>query len=142
MKKIILLMFLSLMCFTCCKTSQKAASKNLPLCGTQWNLLAIEQEAITEDNTTQPYIIFDTEGNFHGNLSCNDFMGTYWTRKQQMHMEYTGATKKLCPKMEVEKNFLKALKMDITDYTIDGSILVISNGSKEIMRFQGTTPEE
>ncbi|MCR4965301.1 MAG: META domain-containing protein [Bacteroidales bacterium] len=142
MKKIIPLMFVCLMCFTCCKTSKKAASTDMPLCQTQWNLVAIEQEALTEESPAQPYIMFDADGHFYGNLGCNEFQGTYYQRKQKMKMEYTGATKKLCQKMEVEKAFMKALKSDINNFNIVGNVLVLSNGSEEIMRFEGTTPKD
>lgn len=142
MKKIIPLMFVCLMCFTCCKTTKKAASNDMPLCGTQWNLVDIEQTPLPEKLPVQPYIIFDEDGGYHGNLGCNEFMGTYYQNKQKMKMEYSGATKKLCKDMEIEKAFLKALKASINNFYIDGNTLILSEGSKEILRFEGTTPTE
>ena len=142
MKKIIPLMFVCLMCFTCCKTTKKAASGDMPLRQTQWNLVAIEQNAISEDSPTQPYLIFGDDGQFYGNLGCNDFQGTYYQRKQSLKLEYTGSTKKLCSKMEVERDFMKALKKDIQEFTIDGNLLILTDGSKEILRFEGTAPKE
>ncbi|MBO4488957.1 MAG: META domain-containing protein [Bacteroidales bacterium] len=142
MKKIIPLMFICLMCCTCCKTTKKAASGDMPLCQTQWNLVTIEQEALSGKSSVQPYIMFDAEGNFYGNLGCNDFQGTYYQRKQKIKLEYSGATKKLCKDMEVEKAFMKALKSEIDNFTIAGNVLILSDGSKEIMRFEGTAPTE
>ena len=142
MKKIIPILCIGLMCFNCCKTTKKAASNDMPLCGTQWNLVDIEQNPLPEMLPIQPYIIFDEEGGYHGNLGCNEFRGTYYQDKQKIKLEYSGATKKLCKDMEIEKAFLKALKASVNNFSIDGSTLILSDGSKEIMRFEGTTPSE
>ena len=37
---------------------------------------------------------------------------------------------------------MKALKKEIHDFTIEGNILILSDGSKEILRFEGTAPKE
>lgn len=142
MKRIIPILCISLMCFTCCKTTKKAASNDMPLCQTQWNLITIEQEGLSGKSPVQPYIMFDAEGKFYGNLGCNEFQGTYYQNKQKIKLEYSGSTKKLCKNMEDEKAFMKALKSEVNNFNIEGNVLILSDGSREIMRFEGTVPTE
>lgn len=121
-----------------CKTNKKMSEANaLPLCETHWDLVSIEGKTInTEMYTTQPYIKFDTLNKYTGNLGCNVFFGTYYQKRQKLELEYQGATKKLCPNMAAENEFLKALKKDINNYSIDGTTLTLYSGKKEIVKFE------
>lgn len=122
-----------------CKTNKKVADVNsLPLCETHWDLISIEGQSIDEKTfTTNPYIIFDTLGKYTGNLGCNIFFGTYFQKKQKIELEYGGATKRLCPKMDLENKFLNTLKKDISNYSIEGKTLILYAGKTEIAKFEG-----
>jgi heat shock protein HslJ len=125
--------------FCGCKTSKKGVSNdNLPLVGTQWNLVAIEGVEIGNDFALRPFLKFDSANNINGNLGCNTLFGTYTVnKKQKMNIEFQGATKRLCQQMSVERQFLKALKRDIDRYQIQGSELILFEEEFEIMRFSG-----
>ncbi len=122
-----------------CKTSKKGvANDNLPLVGTQWNLVAIEGIDIGHDFALRPFITFDSAGNIHGNLGCNSLFCTYSAnKKQKMNIEFQGATKRLCQQMGVERRFLNALKRDINRYTIQNTELTLFEEDIEILRFSG-----
>lgn len=141
MKKLIIpVMVIALLgLFFGCKTTKKGVSNdNLPLVGTQWNLVAIEEIEIGHDFALHPFLTFDSAGNIHGNLGCNTLFGTYSiNKKQKMTIEFQGATKRLCQQMSVERKFLKALKRDINHYFIQGNELYLFEGDNEIMRFTG-----
>ena len=122
-----------------CKTSKKSVAKEqYPLVGTQWNLTRLDGAEIGADFALRPFITFDTAGAVQGNLGCNSFFGTYSVnKKHKMTLEFEGATKRLCKQMEVEKQFMQALKRDITRYEIEGEELILFAGDKEVMRFTG-----
>ncbi len=138
MKKIIPLVMLTLVCFACCKSTKKATSEDMPLQNTKWMLISLFQEGIPDKLPAQPFIIFDEESNFSGNLGCNDFMGTYYQHKQKLTLSYTGSTRKLCENMETERAMLKALKSDIDNFSISGPTLILLQGNQEIMRFEAS----
>lgn len=139
-KTVYSLMALSLILVCCCcKTSKKnVKSEKFPLIGTQWNLVALNGEEITNEFALRPFITFDSAGAIQGNLGCNSFFGTYEiSKKHKMTIEYQGSTKRLCQKMDVEKQFISALKQDINQYQIKGNELILFAGDKEVMRFEG-----
>ncbi|MBQ5994037.1 MAG: META domain-containing protein [Bacteroidales bacterium] len=129
---------------SCCKTSKKnVKAGKFPLVGTQWMLVALENEEINKDFALHPFIVFDTAGAFHGNLGCNTFFGTYEiTKKQKMRLQFDGATKRLCSKMEVERRFLVILKRDVTRYELHDNELILFSEERELMRFKGVNLEE
>lgn len=139
-KTVYSLMALSLILVCCCcKTSKKnVKSEKFPLIGTQWNLVALNGEEISHEFALRPFITFDSAGAAQGSLGCNSFFGTYEiSKKHKMTIEYQGATKRLCQKMDVEKQFISALKQDINQFQIKGNELILFAGDKEVMRFEG-----
>ena len=133
------LVALTLILGCCCKTSKKnVKSENLPLVGTQWNLVAIDGNEISAEFALRPFITFDSVGAVQGNLGCNTFFGTYEiNKKHKMTLEYQGATKRLCQKMDIEKQFISALRKDINQYQIKGNELILFSENNEVIRFEG-----
>lgn len=138
-KHVFSLMALTLILVCCCKTSNKnVKSENYPLIGTQWNLVALEGEEITKQFALRPFMTFDSTGAVQGNLGCNTFFGSYEiNKKHKMTFSYQGATKRLCQKMDVEKQFINALKRDINQYQIKGKELILFADKEEVLRFEG-----
>lgn len=139
MKTKIFLIVLAVISFSCCKTTKNVETNNLPLVGTHWNLVAVEDQKLAENLPVQPFIQFEAEGQYSGNLGCNAFFGTYYTKKSKLDLSYTGATKKLCEDMSTEDAFLKAMKKDINNYVISGNTLTMFSGKTEILRFEADT---
>ena len=141
MQKIIFPLIAMTLVLSCCgcKTSKRSVGdEHYPLVGTQWNLTRLDGAEIGADFVLRPFITFDTAGAVQGNLGCNSFFGTYSiNKKHKMTLEFEGATKRLCKQMEVEKQFMQALKRDITRYEIEGEELILFAGDKEVMRFTG-----
>ena len=129
---------------SCCKTSKKnMKTEKYPLIGTQWMLEALQGEELSKEFALHPFIVFDTAGRFQGNLGCNTFFGAYEiSKKQKMHFEFQGATKRLCSKMEVERRFISTLKRDVTHYELQGNELILFSEDEELMRFKGVNLEE
>ena len=114
------------------KSSPKVQGK--PLVQTNWMLTHINGESIGAA-PVEASIAFNEEGGVSGTLGCNTFFGTYYVKKDKMSIDYTGATKKLCSEMSVEKKYIAALKSDITHYTIHDSELTIYTKNQEVLRF-------
>lgn len=129
---------------SCCKTSKKnMKTEKYPLIGTQWMLVALQGEELSKEFALHPFVVFDTAGSFQGNLGCNTFFGEYEiSKKQKMHFEFQGATKRLCSKMEVERRFISTLKRDVTRYELQGNELILFSEDEELMRFKGVNLEE
>lgn len=129
---------------SCCKTSKKSVkTEKFPLVGTQWMLEALEGEEFSKEFALHPFIVFDSAGSFQGNLGCNTFFGTYEvSKKQKMKLQFDGATKRLCSKMEVERRFLTVLKRDVTRYELKDDMLTIFSENEELMRFKGVNMDE
>ena len=121
-------------------SKKKKEQTNKPLIETHWGLKQIFGEEIPVLEKA-PFIVFDVEGNYHGYLGCNNFFGKYFCKQKSISFYYDGATKKLCfNNMEVEKQFLTALKSEIKTYVITNDTLVLFNSkSKEVLRFEAGT---
>ncbi len=143
------------MCACGCKTSQStadapngdtatSAKKDCKLTETKWMLTHINTMEI-KDSPEAPYITFVGD-RISGNLGCNTFFGTFYaSKKGKIDIEYTGSTKRLCNEMQVERDFISALKVDKKSYVISGDILIIrgekmmEDGSRrevEVLRFK------
>lgn len=136
MKIRILLPVLAIAFLSFAVPSKKKKDQNKSLTETHWELKKIFGEEIATLEKP-PFIIFDTEGKYHGYLGCNQFFGSYFNKKKNISFDYAGSTKKLCfNNMEVEQQFLSALKAEIKTYTITNDTLIIYDKSnKEVLLF-------
>jgi heat shock protein HslJ len=116
--------------------NRKKNAENLPLLNTQWVLTEIyEMNVVSQYDTA--HIIFSDTYKFSGNLGCNLFFGEFNYSKKKIKMDYFGATKKLCANMEVEENFVKAIRNDILHYYIEKNKLYFLYKNKKISVFEG-----
>ncbi|MCK9338658.1 MAG: META domain-containing protein [Bacteroidales bacterium] len=141
MKKIIFIALAFMVGITACQTEKKVtqdtSNADAPLQGTRWELTNINCAPI-DKSPEVPFIIFNNDGGFSGNLGCNSFFGTYFADSKKIEIKYSGSTKKLCSEMTLEKEFSKALKNDINNYIIVEKILIIKNKEQEVLRFKAT----
>ena len=136
MKKLILLnIFISTVLILYAGKGKKNA-ENLPLLNTKWILTVIYNDVILQDTDTA-YIIFNDNYKFSGNLGCNLFFGEFNYRKKKIKLDYFGATKKLCANMEVEEQFVKAIRNDVFQYNIEKNKLYLLYKNKTICKFEG-----
>lgn len=136
MKKIIIILLFFIILDSC--QSQKKAIEsvsNMPLKSTVWIFTSVENQNIDSHQLNSPYIVFDTNGRYYGNYGCNKFFGTYYTRKKRITMDFSGATKKLCSDMEIERIISKNIKQNITNYKISQDTLILFSNKTERFKF-------
>ena len=148
LKKIYLPIFLialSLIIFGCATLKKNSQIQNKPLVGTYWSLEKIDKTPIP-DYGRAPYIIFSESGNFNGTSGCNRYFGTYLLTKKTITLENSGATKKMCANMEIERLYFSALKKEIKTFSIVGDTLVLYEKGREVLRYVASdnteTPKE
>ncbi len=139
-------LIISIFLFSGCTSTKKISEiQNKPLVGTFWSLEKIDKNKIS-DYGKAPYIIFSETGKFNGTTGCNRYFGNYLLTKKTITLESTGATKKMCANMEIERLYLSALKREIKTFTIMGDTLVFFEKGKEVLRFTASdnteTPKE
>ncbi|MCL1850534.1 MAG: META domain-containing protein [Bacteroidetes bacterium] len=134
-KKSIFLTVIILSLLTLQAKPRKKTSENLPLHNTKWVLKEVFETPVFRNPDTA-FIVFYDNFTFSGNLGCNTFFGEYSYRKKRMKLDYLGATKKLCTNMNVEEQFLKAIKYDITHYIIEKNKLYLLNNLVVICKFE------
>jgi heat shock protein HslJ len=86
-----------------------------------------------EEMDKNPTIKFDSqEKKISGFAGCNNFFGTFDPESKQMDFSRMGVTRKMCPDMTVENNFLNNLR-EISHYEIEGNKLFFYNKNNELL---------
>lgn len=126
--------FMGISMIGCSTLLKKNKPINKPLIGTFWSLEKINQNQIPSVGSI-PYILFSESGNFNGIAGCNKYFGTFILNKKTIAIENSGATKKMCANMEVERLYLGTLKKEINYYKIVADTLILFERNKEVLRF-------
>ena len=135
-KKIILLFFIFIQIFFLYAKKDKKNTENLPLLDTKWILVEISETPVTQNSDTAFIVFYDTY-KFSGNLGCNLFFGEFTFGKKRIKTDYRGATKKYCMEMQLEEQFLKVLRNDITHYYIENNTLYLFDKKRVVCKFEG-----
>jgi heat shock protein HslJ len=141
MKKYFLVLTVSILLFTACKSSQKAMNSTTTLEGT-WQLNYITGPRIAFDGLypdKKPTIIFNiNENKVSGNNSCNQYFGNLVKDGNKINFKDAkmGMTMMACPG-EGENVYMKTLeKVDSYSISDDGKTLNFSMGDISMMRFE------
>ena len=148
MKNILIMSIIYLLCINACKTGKKPAEettgKYVPekvdpaLVEKYWKLVELygKPVAVTDSNAKEAHIIFKTEDNrFNGDAGCNRFSGAYHVKESGgIGFSQTIATRMMCLNMDVETQFLQALRTADT-YAVRKDTLELSKTGAPIARF-------
>lgn len=126
--------------FCGCQSNPKGTgTQNSSLTNTYWELVSMEGKEIDASIEKIPFITFNEDGSFNGNLGCNLFFGTYYQHKHKLELKNTGSTKMLCGHMETEDAFNKALRKKISKFEIEGKKLTIYSDNQVLFEFEDKT---
>jgi heat shock protein HslJ len=134
-KRIIFLSLIILSLFSLQAKPKKKVSGNAPLHNRKWVLEEVFETPVVHSPDTA-FIIFYDNYKFSGSFGCNTFFGEYGYGKKRMNLDYLGATKKLCSDMDLEEQFFKAIKYDITHYYIEKNNLYLLYKLKIVCKFR------
>jgi heat shock protein HslJ len=135
-KKIFFLIVVAFALISLQAKPRKKIAENLPLHNTKWMLEKILNNYIFSFSDTA-YIVFYENYTFRGNFGCNLFFGEFSFGKKRIKLDYLGATKQFCTDMNVEEQFFKAIKNDITHYYIEKNKLYLLSKFTVICMFDG-----
>lgn len=101
----------------------------------QWYLTSLNGKAVDRISLDFeiPYINFSKEKKFTGFTGCNNFSGNYNYDNSKLVLDPGAITKKYCDN-SIETEFLDVLKK-VSAFEINENVLVLLNGSQEIMKF-------
>jgi heat shock protein HslJ len=135
-KKIIFFNIIILQIFVLYAKKDKKNTDNLPLLNTKWVLTGISETSALQSSDTA-YIVFYENNKFSGNFGCNLFFGEFTFGKKRIKIDYAGSTKTYCMNMNLEEQFSKALKNEITHYYIEKNKLILLSRGLVICKFEG-----
>ncbi|MBE93668.1 META domain-containing protein [Marinobacter sp.] len=82
----------------------------MPLTNTYWQLLSIAGEPVSETNADQkPHILFLDDGRVSGFSGCNQYMGDYQVRGENLLFDSMASTRRACPDNQTEQLLFAAL---------------------------------
>jgi len=142
MKKYFLVLIVSFLAFTACKSTQSSMNKNSSTLDGTWELNYISGPRIAFAGLypdKKPTIVFDLKENkVSGNNSCNQYFGTLKVEGNKINFKDAkmGMTMMACPG-NGEQTYMKTLEQ-IDSYSIsdDGKTLNFIMGDIALMRFE------
>lgn len=123
-----LLAFITVWSCTAIGTVSKVGSKQPSIYNTQW---------IVQDGGSSPAATLLIEDNrIAGNAGCNSYFGSLTLNPNTggFQASQIGATKKACPDMTGEANFLSVLD-NANHYVVNGSVLELYKDNLLLVRF-------
>jgi len=100
------------------------------LIDTHWKLAELNGKAIVLDSTfnSEPHLMFsEKDHRVTGNAGCNGFGGQLELEGQEgLKISNIAATQMACPNLELEQNFIEALR-NVSNYKINGDTLVLNS---------------
>jgi len=141
MKKYFLVLIVSFLAFTACKSTQSSMNKNSSTLDGTWELNYISGPRIAFAGLypdKKPTIVFDLKENkVSGNNSCNQYFGTLKVEGNKINFKDAkmGMTMMACPG-NGDQTYMKTLEQ-IDSYSIsdDGKTLNFIMGDIALMRF-------
>ncbi|MBF9252739.1 META domain-containing protein [Pontibacter sp. 172403-2] len=107
-----------------------------------WMLMSIEgQSPQAPNNTHTAYIRFEeNENDVHGFTGCNKFFGKYEGNEEQQTLKLSqlGATKMMCPNIELENKLMRVLE-NVDSYRISDDVLTLYAGGEAVATFMAGT---
>ena len=128
------IVILLLVIVSCNTMESRDRVENKPLIGTNWVLKTIEGKQIP-DVEEKPTILFNDVGQFNGSTGCNRFFGNFTYSKKAIKIDPTGATKKMCSDMDLEKQIFQTLNKEINRYIINKDTLLLLSHKNELFCF-------
>jgi heat shock protein HslJ len=118
--------------------SCQGSKENLPLEGTQWNVVEMESEPLSADEDTFYLILDASQQMLYSTGACNRIFGTYeFSDDGLLSFGSLASTRMACPDGELESRFSTLLEQ-VDTYAIDGDKLTLYINKDIALVCQGT----
>ncbi|NMT63066.1 META domain-containing protein [Marinobacter orientalis] len=82
----------------------------MPLTNTYWQLVSVAGQPVPESDTEQKaHILFLDDGRVSGFSGCNQYMGDYRVRDENLLFDSMSSTRRACPDSQTEELLFAAL---------------------------------
>lgn len=125
MKKIVYLLFFSLLIYSCSSNSIQEKSNDKTTLFQEWIFTISEKITLKFDEKTNQVSGFS---------GCNQYFGSFENKNNTLKINSIGSTKKYCPEIKNESNFLSLLQQT-TSYKIEHSKLYLYKDNLELLTF-------
>ena len=130
MKKYLFIPLFICLMLTACVTSSEASSETIMPPTGSWKLISYGPitSPSSVDSNVESTLIFGENGKLSGNGGCNQLMGSYEVKGEQITFGPISSTRKRCsdPVMVQEGIVLKVLTVSVS-FKVEGNILTITN---------------
>lgn len=138
--KFSVLTLLFVLIIVCCNAQKKtSATTNKMKLSNEWVLTGFfdSNDLLISDSSKSAILAISTDENFFtGNTGCNAMRGGVIAETEgKIKIGPVESMRKRCPNAENEKKFLAALDC-VTNYKIDGSILILYCNEKHVLQFE------
>ncbi len=120
------------------KLVQMEPSTLASLTASEWELDLLAEPGVNFKElfpTTKPTIKFGKDGNASGNSGCNRYTGSYKLNGSTISIGAIAGTKMMCPSLEGENTYLKALSK-VNKISVNDNVLTMIMGDIALLRFK------
>ena len=113
------------------KTKQKSYKKELL---GEWKVITMRRQQKAElESLTNVTLRFSADTSFGGKAPCNGYGGTYILKGTSVKFSHIIHTMMACDNIEKENAFLNLLENTVSAYSVDGSKLLLRDGSSNVV---------
>lgn len=99
-----------------------------------WTIDTMQRQAMMPGETLKNvYLVFNKDNAFTGNAGCNRISGKYTLKGTSIKFSDIISTKMACPELEKETALLQLMQQTVSAYTVHGNILLLRDGSSNIV---------
>ncbi|MDL0431806.1 META domain-containing protein [Marinobacter sp. TBZ242] len=111
----------------------------MPLTNTYWQLVSVAGKSVSEtDNQKKPHILFLDDGRVSGFSGCNQYMGNYRVRGENLLFDSMSSTRMACPDKLTEKLLFAAFAKTV-GVNLDGiELRLLGEDGQQLAVFEAT----
>ncbi|MGM0572004.1 MAG: META domain-containing protein [Pseudomonadota bacterium] len=111
----------------------------MPLTNTYWQLVSVAGEEVPEtDGQQKPHILFLDDGRVTGFSGCNQYMGNYQVRGENLLFDSMSSTRMACPENLTEELLFAALAKTVGVYLDGIELRLLGENGEELAVFEAS----
>ena len=113
----------------------ETAKPDSPLLNTYWKLTELQGEVVSiTEGRREPHLVLHEESQrLAGSDGCNNIMGSYSLKDNQLNFGQMASTKMACPEGGEQADKFGRILQDVTHFNIHGDTLELRNPADELL---------